>query len=105
MSNTNFDPSLNATRHAAAAERLFIHGENPEDFKSLLDDLFAQYQPANTRTASFVADFARARWVFDRRQRVTFLFPSFSFTYKHFLVSAERARAILAPERQFFIRV
>ncbi len=70
MSNTNFDPSLNATRHAAAAERLFIHGENPEDFKSLLDDLFAQYQPAHTQAASFVADFARARWVFDRRQRI-----------------------------------
>jgi len=68
--NTSGDPSLNAFRHGAASERLFVGDEKPADFEALLDDLFAQYHPANTQAASFVFDFARARWVLDRRQRI-----------------------------------
>ena len=75
--NTSGDSSLNALRHAAAAERMFVDDENPQDFIAMLDDLFAQYQPANAQAASMVYDYTKSRWILDRRQRIHDDFEAF----------------------------
>jgi hypothetical protein len=61
---------LNGLKHGGASQTLFIPGENPQDFDTLLAELFETHQPATTADAAVVTDSALARWYLWRRQRV-----------------------------------
>ncbi len=61
---------LNHLTHGAASDSLFIQGEDPAEFDSLLKDGFATHSPANEDDARLIGDFARARWLLTRRQHI-----------------------------------
>jgi hypothetical protein len=60
---------MNNFRHGGGSASLFIQGENAEDFFALLEDAFAQHQPAFDQDAAIVTDSVHARWILNRRQR------------------------------------
>jgi len=61
---------MNHLTHGAASTSLFIQGEDPADFDALLRDGFDSYQPSNPDDARLIGDFALARWLLVRRQRI-----------------------------------
>ncbi len=60
---------FSALKHRAAAQNLYIPGEDPAQFEALVEEAFEQYQPATILDASFVYDSVHARWMLWRRQR------------------------------------
>jgi hypothetical protein len=60
---------LNGLKHGATARMLFIPGEQPQDFYTLLAECFATHQPATSEDATLVTDAVLARWFLWRRQR------------------------------------
>jgi len=60
---------LNALKHGGTAESMFIQGENPAEFHSLLKEFFEEYRPGTTSHSAIVTDYCRARWMLWRRQR------------------------------------
>ena len=61
---------LNGLKHGGTSRTLFICGENPQDFYSLLNEQFKTHQPGTTEDAHLVTDLVLARWHLQRRQRV-----------------------------------
>ncbi len=61
---------MNRLKHSACAESLFIKGENPDDFFSLLENAFEQYQPAFDQDAILVTRSVQANWILMRRERI-----------------------------------
>ena len=62
---------MNRLKHSACAESLFIKGENPDDFFSLLENAFEQYQPAFDQDAILVTRSVQANWILMRRERIS----------------------------------
>lgn len=54
--------SLNAVRHGLTSQRLFLHGENPAEYHSLMDDLIASLKPFGTLELILVEKIATATW-------------------------------------------
>jgi hypothetical protein len=73
---------LNSLTHGGASQTLFIPGENPDDFYALLENIFAEFQPATTHSAGIASDAAVARWFLWRRQRAFLENESQLFTEK-----------------------
>jgi len=69
--SSHFNSSLNSLNHGAAAESLFIPGEDPADFEALLQQAFAEHQPSSDQHSAFLYDSVHARWMLARRQRTT----------------------------------
>ena len=61
---------MNHLTHGAASSSLFIQGEDPAEFDALLKDGFETHQPATPDDARLIGDFALARWLLVRRQRI-----------------------------------
>jgi hypothetical protein len=61
--------SLNALAHGGASENLFIPGEDPSHFFTMLDDAFTDHQPSTAQESDLVRDSVLARWFLARRQR------------------------------------
>ena len=61
---------MNRLKHSACAESLFIKGENPDEFFSLLENAFEQHQPAFDQDAILVTRSVQANWIFMRRERI-----------------------------------
>ncbi len=60
---------LNGLKHGGTSRTLFICGENPQEFYSLLNEQFENHQPCNTEDGHTVKDLVLARWYLLRRQR------------------------------------
>ena len=60
---------LNGLKHGATSRTLFVCGENPQEFYSLLNEQFANHQPGTKEDAHLVTDLVLARWHLQRRQR------------------------------------
>ena len=60
---------LNGLKHGATSRTLFVCGENPQEFYSLLNEQFANHQPGTREDAHLVTDLVLARWHLQRRQR------------------------------------
>ena len=60
---------LNALTHGGTSQRMFIPGEDPTLFDTLMDEAFELYKPSTTADAGLVTDSVHARWVLWRRQR------------------------------------
>ncbi len=60
---------LNGLKHGGTARTLFICGEQPQEFYSLLNEQFEIHQPENTEDGHAVKDLVLARWYLLRRQR------------------------------------
>ena len=67
---------MNNLRHGAASESLFIKGEDPEQFFSLLENAFEQFQPAFDQDAICVTRLVKANWILDRRERAAAQFEN-----------------------------
>jgi hypothetical protein len=70
-----FNPSaahtrLNSLKHGATSKQLFIHGEDPEAFLSMLQENFHYYKPVTEQQAALVEDATIAHWHLARVQRV-----------------------------------
>ena len=61
--------SNNATLHGGASKKLFVPGEDPADFQTLLQGLINDYRPATSQAQLFVEHVATAQWFLWRRQR------------------------------------
>jgi hypothetical protein len=55
--------SRNRLSHGFASSATIMPGENPEEFKALIDDLSAQYQPANTTEQILIEKMAQNQWL------------------------------------------
>jgi hypothetical protein len=71
----SFNPStaqtrLNSLQHGATSKQLFIPGENPEAFLSMLQENFHYYKPVTEQQAALVEDATIAHWHLARVQRV-----------------------------------
>ena len=60
---------FNALTHGGTSQRIFIPGEDPALFDTLMDEAFELYKPATTGDAALLTDSVHARWVLWRRQR------------------------------------
>ncbi len=60
---------LNGLKHGGTSRTLFICGEDPQEFYSLLNEQFETHQPSNTEDGHVVKDLVLARWYLLRRQR------------------------------------
>ena len=60
---------FNSLTHGACALSLFIPGEDPAQFKQLVDSYFETHRPATDDHAALVFDLAHARWMLWRRLR------------------------------------
>lgn len=77
--NYNFEPEcalpgtaltcLNGLRHGHRARTLFIPGEQPQDFYTMLAEDFETHKPTTVQESGFVTDATLARWYLWRRQR------------------------------------
>ena len=70
-----FNPStaqtrLNSLKHGATSKQLFIPGEDPEAFLSMLQENFRYYKPVTEQQARLVEDATTAHWHLARVQRV-----------------------------------
>ena len=70
-----FNPSaantrLNSLKHGATSKQLFIHGEDPEAFLSMLQENFHYYKPVTEQQAALVEDATIAHWHLALVQRV-----------------------------------
>ena len=61
---------LNSLKHGATSKQLFIPGEDPEAFLSMLQESFRYYKPVTEQQAALVEDATIAHWHFARVQRV-----------------------------------
>ena len=71
----SFNPStaqtrLNSLQHGATSKQLFIPGENPEAFLSMLQENFHYYKPLTEQQAALVEDATIAHWHLARVQHV-----------------------------------
>jgi hypothetical protein len=55
--------SRNRLSHGFAASATIMPGENPEEFKALIDDFTAEYQPANTTEQILIEKMAMHQWL------------------------------------------
>lgn len=60
---------LNALSHGGTSTKMFIPGEDPAYFDTLMDEAFSLHQPSSSTDAGLVTDSVHARWVLWRRQR------------------------------------
>src|SRR5580698_886469 len=60
---------LNGLKHGGTSLTLFIPGEEPQDFYSLLAESFETHQPSTGEDSALVTDAIVARWFLWRRQR------------------------------------
>jgi len=71
--STELSPKAGACFHSLAhggtAIKIFILGEDPDEFFALLESNFQDYQPATDEHAGLVTDAVLARWFLLRRQR------------------------------------
>ena len=70
-----FNPStaqtrLNSLKHGATSKQLFIPGEDPEAFLSMLQENFRYYKPVTEQQAALVEDATISHWRLARVQRV-----------------------------------
>ena len=70
-----FNPStaqtrLNSLKHGATSKQLFIPGEDPEAFMTMLQENFSYYKPVTEQQAALVEDATTAHWHLARVQRV-----------------------------------
>ena len=70
-----FNPStaqtrLNSLKHGATSKQLFIPGEDPSAFLSMLQENFRYYKPVTEQQAALVEDATIAHWHLARVQRV-----------------------------------
>ena len=70
-----FNPStaqtrLNSLKHGATSKQLFIPGEDPSAFLSMLQENFSYYKPVTEQQAALVEDATIAHWHLARVQRV-----------------------------------
>jgi hypothetical protein len=66
---TKLASCLNHLKHGSTSKTLFLPDENPENFFSLLEDAFAQYQPATDHDAALVTRCIHDHWILLRRER------------------------------------
>ena len=69
-----FNPStaqtrLNSLKHGATSKQLFIPGEDPSAFLSMLQENFRYYKPVTEQQAALVEDATIAHWHLARVQR------------------------------------
>jgi hypothetical protein len=60
----------NSTRHGLHSKSVLIAGEDPALYQSLLEDLIARYQPADTQELIYVEQMAAALWRQQRTERI-----------------------------------
>ena len=77
-----FLSAMNRFKHGAAAESLFVAGENPDEFFALLENAFEQHKPGYDQDAGLVTDSVRARWILNRRQRASDQYESVLYNRK-----------------------
>ena len=61
--------SNNATTHGGTTQKLFVAGENPDEFHALYNSLLAEHNPTTDSAKNLIHDFALAQWFLWRRIR------------------------------------
>ena len=62
--------SRNSFKHGLASGQIIVPGEDPAAFEALLDDLFAEHQPATTSEALLIQEMAQSHWLAQRALRL-----------------------------------
>src|SRR5271166_3391996 len=62
--------SMNHLSWGFCSNGILMPGENPAEFRSLLDDLLDQHQPANVTEQILVEKMAQNKWLGDRAFRL-----------------------------------
>ena len=61
--------SSNATTHGGTTQKLFVAGENPDEFHALYNSLLAEHNPSTDSARNLIHDFVLAQWFLWRRIR------------------------------------